>query len=293
MFKYLILLNTLVIIYTFYFNSNKLEENFILDISLIKTANTETNTGAPLVSNAQVREFGVFTGKGTNTISAYVTSFGIGFDLSVNKKCSTKKIKILIQELENLMLKLFKNYGRNKELEKSQVNEAVQSPQLLNELNNLTEEIQNQNRVLENLLTELYACILSKTAIKYSNKSMRKNKKSCNLVYLVYHSSLKSMSKILISILKEVLEELSKSYNKCLKSINISPEMCYQLGVSISSVESSILSQNQVLTESKSEKKKCKRYLRNKLMTRILGRNQGRVSGKVISETEDSITTYL
>lgn len=279
-----------VFVFNFYFSLNQLKENLILDISFIKAVSSGSITEDSSDLSLELTVFGVFQGRQSSNLVEYLGQYGIGHDLSVKKKCDKEKIKVLTKEYELLLFKLFENYGELKELEKSNNRETITST---TSLNSYREEVLNQNKVINALLKELYTCIISKVAAKYANKSMRTNNKGCSLIYLVYSSSLKKISKIILTCLKKILVKLSKIYNQCLKKVEINPENCYKAAASISRIERSISLQNQVLKESKINKKKCKYYLRNKIMTRLFTQNQNKASGDIIFEDTENIVTYL
>ncbi|KAH8585058.1 uncharacterized protein ELE39_001009 [Cryptosporidium sp. chipmunk genotype I] len=283
----------LVLFLTAYFSSSNLGENFISDVSFLTAVSLETELEAPLVSSTQIPQFGVFQGKETENTSNYVTSFGIGFDLSVKNKCSKQELRDLLRKLEDTMFKLFKNYGKSKSFEKSGYEQRTPSSRTANKTKHYNRKIKKLNDKTKRLLIEIFGCILKLTAKKYSGRSVRTNEIGCNLITITYFSSLKSTSKVILAALKKTHKQLSEIYNECIKSPEINLSSCYCFGASVSSIEGSISAQNQILEDSKSEKNKCKRYIRNKLVTRLFGRRQVRRSGDVVSKTKTGITTYL
>ncbi|KAL3128986.1 hypothetical protein CHM_3g1730 [Cryptosporidium hominis] len=287
----------LVLLFTVSFTSNNFVKNFILEVSFLNAASLETGSESEPVAlppqDTQMPQFGVLQGRGPIVLSDFMANNGVGLDLSVKKKCSKRELQKLLKLLENTMLTLFEIYGKSVSSEKS-INEQTHSSSLeIGRLNDLKAKTISLNGKLEQLLAEIFSCVLRMSAKRYSGKSIRTNKKGCTLVSVTYFSALKSASEAILSVLKKVLRELSKLYNKCLTSVHIDPNLCRCYGFSLSSAQDSFSAQKQISKDSASEKMKCKRYVRNRITTRLLGGIRARTSGETVFEDENEVNTYF
>ncbi|TRY52436.1 Uncharacterized protein CTYZ_00002887 [Cryptosporidium tyzzeri] len=287
----------LVLLFTVSFTSNNFVKNFILEVSFLNAASLETGSeGEPVAlppQDAQTPQFGVLHGKGETVLSDFMLSNGVGLNLSVNKKCNKSELQKLLKLLENIMLTLFEIHGKSVSLEKT-INEQTHSSNLeISRLNDLKAKATSLNEKLEQLLAEIFSCILRMAAKRYSGKSIRTNEKGCTILLVTYLSALKSASEAILAVLKKVLQKLSRLYNKCLTSVHIDPNSCRCYGFSLSSAQDSFSAQKQISKNSASEKMKCKRYVRNKITTRLLGGIRAKTSGETVFEDEQEINTYL
>ncbi|POM82547.1 hypothetical protein CmeUKMEL1_02940 [Cryptosporidium meleagridis] len=287
----------LVLLFTVNFTSNNFVKNFVLEVSFLNAASLETGIESePLAlpqQDPQTPQFGVLQGKGETALGNFMTSNGVGLDLSVSKSCSKNELKKLLKLLENTMITLFEIYGKSVSLEKPINEQSVSSAQEVNKINDLKAKTISLNEKLEQLLKEIFSCVLRLTAKKYSGRSIRTNKKGCTILSVVYFSALKSASEMTLSALKKVLKELSKLYNKCLSSIHLDPVSCRCYGYSLSSAQDSFSLQKQISKDSTAEKMKCKRYVRSKISTRLFGGVRARKSGETVYEDENEVETYL